>query len=104
MAIQIKFDADGLEETLRLLRAVTGSSGPDIKALSAIGQLQEVLALAKRLGEPRNSYDFESHLVPTAGAPKGETWIILKPSEILRRKAVAIGLLGIRAVDGEHVA
>lgn len=102
MSIKIQFDAGGLEETLRLLRIVTNSHGPDIETSSADENFREILKLAEfveRGHEGVDFFSFESRLVPTEGATKEETWIILEPAESLRKLAEASCLAAHGALD-----
>ena len=94
-SIRILFDKDKLEETVTLLRLFAGIRGADVKGLSAIECVSEILDLAdlfKQRGETRNLFNVYSRAMLTERAFESETWIVLEVSEFVLKHLAAIGV------------
>jgi len=101
MPVKVKFDKEGLEDAVRLLRIVSGVTGPNITEATAVENIREVLILTERLdsgGETGNLIDIKSRVVTADGTNEPETWVVLQPTEALILRAAAIEI-GIRTPD-----
>jgi hypothetical protein len=85
----VKFDQAGLEETVRLLRVVTGSDVAPVEAASALDNIREALRLTDVLGDAGDLVRVESRLVPADGTHEAETWVVLQPTELLKLRAAS---------------
>jgi hypothetical protein len=92
LKVRIVFDKNGLEETLMLLRELSGRTGSakDIGSASAASNLDEIIGLVELVGgiqsiqNPWNLVKLKSAMVAAPVTRKMETLVGLEPSDLLR--------------------
>jgi hypothetical protein len=93
MKVRIIFDREKLEETVMMLRALSGETGPVIEAESAGSNIEEVLRLSEIVKLSLQSGEF-FNINSTVRVAEGtcETLVVLEPTQRLREHFAAVGI------------